>query len=120
MMPVDRTHECMRAEKQNARPAYLKVGERRIQLVRLNNSSLKSRLLRWVHADEFSRAPLVFKLHDAVNQRKQSVVFAAADILARLPFRAALTRENISAEHALAAELLQAKPLRIRVAPVSG
>jgi hypothetical protein len=30
-------------QKQNARPAYLKVGERRIQLVRLNNSSLKSR-----------------------------------------------------------------------------
>src|SRR5215813_13465531 len=119
-MPVDRTHGCVRSTKQNARPAYLKVGERRIQLVRLNNSSLKSRLLRWVHADEFSRAPLVFKLDDAVNQRKQSVVFAATDVLARLPFRAALTRENISAEHALAAELLQAQPLRIRIAPVSG
>jgi len=100
-------------EKQNARPAYLRVGERRIQLVRLNNSSLKSRLLRWVHADELSRAPLVFKLHDPVDQRKQSVVFAAADILTRLPFGAALTRENISAEHALAAELFQAEPLRI-------
>jgi hypothetical protein len=40
--------------------------------------------------------------------------------LTRLPFCTALTGENISAEYALAAEFLQAEPLRIRIAPVSG
>src|SRR6185503_1862895 len=80
---------------------------------------LTCRCLSGIHADEFARAPFVFKLHEAVNHCKQGVVLAAADVLTRLPFRAALARENIATQHALAAELFQAEPLRVRVAPVS-
>src|ERR1051325_8464223 len=75
--------------------------------------------LRRVDAYELAVTPLVLELHDAVDEREQRVVLAAADVLARLPLRPALPREDVAAQHALAAELLQAEPLRFRVAPVS-
>src|SRR4051812_30866262 len=70
--------------------------------------------LRRVDADELALTPLVLELDEAVNQGEQRVVLAAADVLARLPFRPALPREDVAAQDGLAAELLQAQPLRIR------
>ena len=71
-----------------------------------------------VHADKFAGPALFFKLHDAIYQGEQSIVLAAAHVLARLPTRAALAGENISAQHALTAKFLEAEPLRIRVASI--
>ncbi len=51
-----------------------------------------------IHANKFPRSSLVFKLHDAVNQSEQCIVFAATNIGTRFPFGPALTRENVAAE----------------------
>src|SRR4051812_25283875 len=67
--------------------------------------------LRRVDAYELAVTPLVLELHDAVDEREQGVVLAAPDVLARLPLRPALAREDVAAEYALAAELLQSQPL---------
>src|SRR5205085_9881127 len=71
-----------------------------------------------IDADELAVPSLVLELYDAVNEREQRVVLAAPDVLARLPFRAALPRENVPAQHTLAAKLLQAQTLRMRITPV--
>src|SRR5829696_3434288 len=76
--------------------------------------------LRRVDADELTLPPLVLELDDAVDEREQRVVLATADVLARLPLRPALPRQDVAAEDDLAAELLQAEPLRVRVAAVAG
>ena len=47
------------------------------------------------------------ELNLAVDQRKQRVVFAKTDIAARMPFGAALTRDDVAGEHGFAAENLQ-------------
>src|SRR5438132_6340715 len=73
-----------------------------------------------IHAYEFPRATFVFEFHEAVDQREQRIVLTATDVLAGLPFRAALPRENVPAQHALAAKLLKSQPLRVRVATVTG
>lgn len=77
-----------------------------------------SRRLLGVNADKLSFPAFVFELNKSFDQRKQRVVLAAADVFAGLPFRTALTRENVAAENMLAAEFLQAKPLRMRIAAV--
>src|SRR5947199_9387574 len=74
---------------------------------------------RRVDADELAVAALVLELHDAVHEREQRVVLAAPDVLARLPLRPALPRQDVAAQDLLAAELLQAQTLRMRVAPVA-
>jgi hypothetical protein len=74
---------------------------------------LSSSLLRWINADELAGPALVFKLHDAVDQREQRIVFAAADIVAGFPTGATLARDDVAAEHSLAAEFLQTEPLRL-------
>ena len=79
----------------------------------------RRRLLQRVDADELAATSFFFKLDYAINQRKQRVVLAASDIFPGLPFGAALSRQNVSAEDCLAAKLLQAQPLRIRVAAVA-
>src|SRR5262249_958950 len=79
---------------------------------------LSSSLLRWINTDELAGPPLVFKLHDAVDQGEQRVVFTAADIVAGFPTCATLARNDVAAEHSLAAEFLQTEPLLIRVATV--
>src|SRR5215213_5005245 len=85
----------------------------------LRGRGRRRRRLRRVYAYELAVTPLVLELHDAVDEREQRVVLAPADVLARLPLRPALAREDVAAEHALAAELLKPEPLRVRVAPVS-
>src|SRR5437867_984745 len=64
-----------------------------------------------VHANKFAGTTFVFKFHYAVNQSKQRIVFAATDIVPRFPLGPTLARENITAEHALAAELLESESL---------
>jgi hypothetical protein len=72
-----------------------------------------------IHADEFTLPAFIFKFDEAFDHRKQRVVFAAANIIARLPFCATLASENIAAKYVLAAELLQTEPLRLRVPAVT-
>jgi len=72
-----------------------------------------------VNAYEFSFPALVLKLHETLDQREQRIVFAAAYIFARLPFRTALTRKDIPAENFLPAEFLQTQALRMRITTVS-
>src|SRR5947207_12734893 len=55
---------------------------------------------------------LVLELHDAVDEREQRVVAAAADVLAGMEFRAALPHEDVTGPHRLAAEALHAEVLR--------
>ena len=78
--------------------------------VKFENKGQKGKLGRSfrVDADELAFHAFVFKFDDSVDQRKQSIVFAAPDVFARFPLRAALTRQDIAAENLLAAEFLQA------------
>ena len=80
---------------------------------------LSSSLLQRINADELAGATFVFKLDDAVDQGKQRIVFAAADVIAGFPLRAALTRDDVAAEHSLTAKFFQAETLRLRVATVT-
>src|ERR1044072_1889519 len=75
--------------------------------------------LRRVDADELALPALVLKLDHAVDEREQRIVLAAADVLARLPLRPALPREDVAAQNDFAAKLLQAESLRVRVAAVT-
>lgn len=60
-----------------------------------------------VNADEFAFLTFIFEFDEAFDQRKKRIVFAASDVFARFPFRAALTRQNVAAEHVFAAEFLE-------------
>ena len=71
-----------------------------------------------VNADEFALAALIFEFYDPFDQREERVVLTAADILAGLPFCSALAGKDVTAQHVLAAELLEAEPLCGRVAAV--
>jgi len=64
-----------------------------------------------IDADELASAALIFKFNETFDQSKERIVFAAADIIARLPFRAALASKDIAAKDMLAAELLEAETL---------
>jgi hypothetical protein len=80
---------------------------------------LSSSLLHRINADELPASTFVFKLNDAVNQRKQRIVLTAADIVARLPLRTALACDDVAAEHSLAAKFFQTQALRLRVATIT-
>ena len=72
-----------------------------------------------VHANKLSFLTFVLKLHNAFDQSEERIVLTAADIVTRLPLRSTLPRENVTAKHVLAAELLEAEALRVRVATVA-
>src|SRR5690606_24035521 len=57
--------------------------------------------------------------HDAGHQREERVVPAHADALARVDLRAELADEDVAGDHPLAAELLDAAPLAVRIAAVA-
>src|SRR5262249_43939644 len=57
---------------------------------------------------------------DARDLREERVVLAAAHVVAGEELRAALPDEDRAARHELAAEGLDAEPLRVRVAAVAG
>jgi hypothetical protein len=58
-------------------------------------------------------------LNATVDESEQGVVFADADILASVPFGAALTRQDIAGGDVLPAEQLHAEPPTLRVATVA-
>jgi hypothetical protein len=63
------------------------------------------RLLQRVDANKFSCPALVFKLHYAVEQREESIVFTSPDILPGFPLRPSLPRDNIAATDVFTAKL---------------
>jgi hypothetical protein len=60
------------------------------------------------------------ELDATVGQSEQRVVLAQSDIGPRMPFGAALARDDVAGDHLLAAENLQAESLAVRVAAVAG
>src|SRR5262245_199949 len=75
-------------------------------VVKTGRSLLSSSLLQWIDAHELPSAPLIFKLHNAIDQSEQRIVFTTSNIVAGLPFSSALTRNDVAAQHLFAAELL--------------
>jgi len=72
-----------------------------------------------IHANKLAGTPLVFEFDYAGDHGEQRVILAAADILTGLPFRAALSRQNVAAKDAFAPKLFQSEALRMRVSPIS-
>src|ERR1039457_3578428 len=60
----------------------------------------------------------IVELHHARDLGEQGIVLAPSDVGARLQFGAPLAHDDAAARHQLAAEDLDAQPLRIRIAPV--
>src|ERR1035437_40872 len=79
----------------------------------------RRRGLDWIDRDLVARLALVLELHDAIDEGKDRVVGAEADVTARVPPGAALAHDDAAGAHALAAELLDAAVLRVGVAPVA-
>src|SRR5207247_10284705 len=75
-------------------------------------------LRRFPNADELAHPSAVAKLDHSGHFGKQRVVLAPADILARFQPRCPLPYDNRTAGHQLSAEDLDAKTLRVGVAPV--
>src|SRR5580704_6356884 len=79
--------------------------------------------IRFVHGEYADVAPvaaLILKQDDAIDQRKQTVIFRQRNIFSRLVVRAALANQNAAASYELAAKSLNAEPLSVRVASISG
>src|SRR5688500_14418951 len=72
-----------------------------------------------IDADLLPRLRLVLELHDAIDERIDRVVRAEADVGARVPLRAALAHDDGAGAHLLAAVLLDAAVLGVRVATVA-
>jgi hypothetical protein len=73
-----------------------------------------------VDVDELAHPSAISKFDNTGHFRKQGVVLAPADIVARLQFGAALTDDDAAAGDQLSAENLDAEPLRVRIAPIFG
>src|SRR5216684_5776090 len=69
--------------------------------------------------DKLPHRSLVEELDAPRDLGKEGVVFAASNVQSGLNPRAALADDDRAARHQLPAESLKAKPLRVRVAPVS-
>ena len=59
-----------------------------------------------------------FKFHNAVNFRKQSIVFTDTHVRAWMNFRSALTNQDAAASHCLTVCTFHAKTFRFTVATV--
>src|ERR1019366_6955286 len=70
--------------------------------------------------DELAHPAPIAELDDAADLRKQRVVLAPAHVLTRFDPRATLPDYDGTARNHLAAEHLDAQPLRVRIAPVFG
>src|SRR5690349_15048401 len=76
---------------------------------------------RWSADDVHHRAPgLRLELDLAVGLGEQGVVAAHADVDAGMELRAALAHQDVAGDDALAAELLEAEALGLRIAAVTG
>src|SRR5271165_6847462 len=81
---------------------------------------LRRCLCRRAHRYEDATLGLGAKLDAAIDQGEQRVIPAQPDIRARVPFGAALARDDVAGKHLLAAENLQTQPLAVGVAAVAG
>jgi hypothetical protein len=72
----------------------------------------------WLDADEAAMPAPVCELHVTGDERKERVILALADVLARLVACAALAHENGARIDELTAEALYAQPLTVRIAAV--
>jgi hypothetical protein len=68
---------------------------------------------------KFPHRSLVEELDAPRDFGEERVVFAATNVQPRLNPRAALADDDGAARYQLSAESLEAKPLRVRVAPIS-
>src|SRR5579885_2357906 len=71
------------------------------------------------HRYECAAIGFGLKLHVTFNLGEQGMVSAHADIKAGVPGGAALTRDDVARDHALAAENLDAKALALGITSVS-
>src|ERR1700722_1086381 len=109
----------------NTRPGALERVRRVEKLIGRRRSGFLLSLSRilFVNRENADIAPvpaLIFKQHDAVDQREQTVVFRQSNIFSGLVVRAALANQNAAARYELAAKPLNPKPLAVRVASISG
>src|ERR1700686_2223453 len=85
--------------------------------------SLQQDLLRFdslrLNHHKLPHRSLIEELDAPRDLGEKSVVFAASNVQSGLHPRAALADYDCAARHQLSAESLEAKPLRVRVAPVS-
>ena len=70
-----------------------------------------------IDADELSAAAFVFKLHNSLDKRKQSVILPTTDILSGFPLGTPLTRKNLPPAHALR-QISSAPVFGLRVGPL--
>ena len=82
---------------------------------RLLGRSLRHRKYRY----DFAAFGFGVELNLSIDEREQSVIFAEADIIAGVPFGAALTCNDVAGENALAAKHLQTKAAARAVAAVA-
>jgi hypothetical protein len=61
----------------------------------------------------------IAETHATVGECKKRMVFAQADVVARVPARAALTHDDVPAANRFAAELFHAKALCFRITAVT-
>src|SRR5262245_49571093 len=86
---------------------------------RARDGKIVQRNLVRLHRDVDAALLLGRVLDLAFAEREQRVVVADADALARVPFGAALTDDDVASKNALAARLLDAEAPSDRVAPVA-
>src|SRR4051812_19644965 len=72
-----------------------------------------------INAHLVTRAALVLELHDTVDQRINGEIAAEADVATWVPFRTALTDDDIAGDDLFTAELLDTAILRVAVAAVA-
>ena len=69
--------------------------------------------------DVFATKLAIAETHATVGECKKRMVFAQADVVARVPLRAALADDDVAGASSFAAELLDAEALRFRIAAVT-
>src|SRR5687768_14597379 len=101
------------------------LSESQIKKPRQHDRAFASSARKWqlgandTHVTTIARA-LDFKLHGAVSFGKQRMVFAHADISARMKLRTALTNDDAASVNRLTTKHLDAKTFTFRVPTVAG
>ena len=77
-------------------------------------------LLHSIDADLFAGLAKAFKLHFAVHERKERVVGAFADVVARMDVGAALLDKNVAGKHELTVCAFHAESFGFGITAVTG
>ena len=72
----------------------------------------------WSRRDDVYAATFLVEEHPAIDEREKRVVPAATDAQARMDLGAALTDDDVSSDHSLAAEFFHAEALAAGIATV--